>query len=157
MTFGFEVPLHQLGGQADEHSVRGARAAGHSGWSNSGGRRPPARRPAAGGSAATAADTAAITQLAKTYEDAYNKKDVAGVAATYESDATVLESSGKLVKGMSDITAALAADTANWAHLVITPVTPYQISGDMAVSTGTTATHVPGPGGQTLTIPARTS
>ena len=106
-----------------------------------------------GGSAATAADTAAIAQLAKTYEDAYNKKDVAGVAATYESDATVLQSNGKLVKGMSDITAALAADTANWAHLVITPVTPYQISGDMAVSTGTTATHVPGPGGQTLTIP----
>jgi ketosteroid isomerase-like protein len=54
---------------------------------------------------------------------------------------------------MSDITASLAADTANWAHLVITPVTPYQISGDMALSTGTTATHVPGPGGQTLTIP----
>lgn len=105
------------------------------------------------GGAATAADTAAITQLAKTYEDAYNKKDVAGVAATYESDATVLQSNGKLVKGMSDITASLAADTANWAHLVITPVTPYQISGDMALSTGTTATHVPGPGGQTLTIP----
>jgi ketosteroid isomerase-like protein len=105
------------------------------------------------GSAATAADTAAINQVATTWADGYNKKDVATVMSTYESDASELFSSGKLLKGTAAITAELTANSAQWAHLVITPVTPYQISGDMAVATGTTATHVPGPGGQTLTIP----
>src|SRR5262249_21243831 len=109
---------------------------------------------AAGGSAAaTAADTAAITQLATAWADGYNKKDVAAVVATYEPDATELFSSGKLVKGTADLTAALTANSATWAHIVITPNMPYQISGDMAIATGTTATHIPGPGGQTLTVP----
>jgi len=105
------------------------------------------------GSAATAADTAAISQVATTWVDGYNKKDIAGVTSTYESDASELFSNGKLVKGMAAITAELTASSATWAHLVVTPNTPYTISGDFAIATGTTATHVPGPGGQTLTIP----
>ena len=71
----------------------------------------------------------------------------------YESDASELFSNGKLLKGTAAITAELTANSAQWAHLVISPNTPYTISGDIAIVIGTTATHVPGPGGQTLTIP----
>ncbi len=106
-----------------------------------------------GGGAATAADTAAISQVATTWVDGYNKKDVPGVVSTYESDASELFSNGKLLKGTAAITAELTANSAQWAHLVISPNTPYTISGDFAIATGTSATHVPGPGGQTLTIP----
>jgi uncharacterized protein (TIGR02246 family) len=106
---------------------------------------------AAGGS--TSADSAAISQLAQTYATAYNRKDVAGVAATYTDDAVALQSNGKLVKGRADLTAYLAKDTATWGKVTITPNEPAIISGNIGYGSGTSSIAVPGPSGQTLSIP----
>ena len=111
----------------------------------------------AGGAAAgltnTGADSAALAQLAKTYEDAYNRKDVAAVAALHTDDAVQLLENGKLLRGRAAIQAAMVADTANWPKLTITPNEPATYVGDVAWGSGTTVAQVPGPGGAAMSIP----
>jgi ketosteroid isomerase-like protein len=103
--------------------------------------------------AGSAADTAAIRQVAKTYEDAYNRKDVAAISALHADDFVQLLPSGKLVKGRADNEAALAKDTATWGKLTITPNEPVGLSGNLAWSSGTTSAQIALPGGQTVSIP----
>jgi uncharacterized protein (TIGR02246 family) len=108
---------------------------------------------AATGGGSTSADSAAISQLAQTYAAAYNRKDVAGVAATYTDNAVELQSNGKLVKGRADRIASFAKDTANWGKITITPNEPAFISGNIGYGSGTSSIAVPGPSGQTISIP----
>jgi ketosteroid isomerase-like protein len=58
-----------------------------------------------------------------------------------------------LVRGRADVTATLTADTANWAPITITPSQAATISGDMPGGSGTSVSHVPGPGGQAVSLP----
>jgi ketosteroid isomerase-like protein len=107
----------------------------------------------AAGDANSAADTAAVRQVAKTYEDAYNRKDVAAILALHADDFVQLLPNGKLVKGHADNEAALAKDTARWGKLTITPNEPPGFSGNLAWGSGTTAAQIALPGGQTMSIP----
>jgi ketosteroid isomerase-like protein len=107
----------------------------------------------AAANADSAADTAAIRQVAKTYEDAYNRKDVAAISALHADDFVGLLSNGKLVKSRADNEAALATDTATWGKLTITPNEPVGISGNLGWGSGTTVAQVAMPGGKAVSIP----
>jgi ketosteroid isomerase-like protein len=138
--FNQAVPISVIGVLAFSVALAGCSPAGANGA-------------AATGGGSTSADSAAISQLAQSYAEAYNRKDVAAVTATYTDDAVELQSNGKLVRGRADLMANLAKDTATWGKLTITPKEPAMISGNIGYGVGATSIAVPGPGGQTLSIP----
>ena len=88
----------------------------------------------------TDARMAEVTRFRAEYNEAFNRKDAAAMAAAYESDAIAITGKGLLLKGRDQIFAYFARGASQLPHLVITSDT-VTFYGDLAVDVGTLTAH----------------
>lgn len=84
-----------------------------------------------------------IDQLNSTrasYEEAFNAKNAAAVAAMYLDEAIVIRPDGSQLVGAKAIGEALKADAPTWPHMVLTSDT-VRVYGGTALDFGTVTTH----------------
>lgn len=84
-----------------------------------------------------------LRALRTEYVEMYNKKDAAGITNLYADDAILIQPDGTMLTGTEEIGKAMADDSKNWAHAVITSDT-LRVYGSTAVDIGTFTTHPAG-------------
>lgn len=87
----------------------------------------------------------ALTELFRfreSYAETYNRKDVAGVAAMYDTSAVVILPNGSILKGRAAVAKSLG-DAAPLPHLVIESDS-LRVFGNTAIDVGTVKMHPSG-------------
>lgn len=87
-----------------------------------------------------------LNSLRTQYAEMYNKKDVAGLVATYDPGAIAVMSNGTVLMGSDAIRKSLTTDAPNFPHLVIKSDT-MRVFGNTAIDEGTLTMH-PSSGGE---------
>lgn len=87
-----------------------------------------------------------LNTLRTAYADAFNKKDVAALMATYDAEAVFIKGNGSVVVGAAAIKMMFVADAPTFPHLVITSDSLH-VYGNTAVDNGTLTMH-PSAGGE---------
>jgi uncharacterized protein (TIGR02246 family) len=98
-----------------------------------------------------------VEDVARAYQDAFNRGDLDGLLVLYEPEATLVPQPGQVVAGRAAIREALSGFLALKGRMEIEEIGPEHIvqAGDLALVSGSCTISGTGPGGEPVTMSSR--